>query len=111
MARGIRNICTHCATSIKAWSDGNPYFIDESGTKEYAYHPEHERLEKCIGNDSPYLCLNCGEQFMVDSRAPVSECPKCGAKDISDTYELDKKRCPFCKVGTFTLDADFCVTS
>ena len=28
---------------IEAWSDGNPYYIDDAGDKQYAYHPDHEK--------------------------------------------------------------------
>lgn len=107
MAQGIRFVCSHCSRGIVAWSDGNPYFINAKGEKEYAYHPDHERLERCIGNDSPHLCLGCGEGFMVDSEAPISVCPKCGTSEIADTYRLAGCGCPFCKVGTFAQDPNF----
>lgn len=40
MAEGIRYICDNCSRAIEAWSDGNPYYIDDSGNKKYAYHPD-----------------------------------------------------------------------
>lgn len=70
MAECIRYLCNHCSKELQSWSDGNPYFINDSGGKEYAYHPDHEGLARCIGNDSPYLCLRCGHGFRVDSRSP-----------------------------------------
>src|SRR4028118_779947 len=97
MAQGVLHVCNSCATSIQAWSDGNPYYKDENGAKHYAYHPDHEALRRCVGNDSPHLCLHCAEQFMVDSEAPIDQCPKCASKNIADTYHLDDKKCPFCK--------------
>jgi len=84
-----------------------PYYVDENGQKQYAYHPDHENLARCIGNDSPYLCLNCGDEFKVDSRAPISDCPKCGEKDIISTYELDGKPCPYCNKGVFQVGRNF----
>lgn len=107
MAEAKRFVCRSCRRTIEAWSDGNPYYIDEAGRKQYAYHPDHERLARCIGNDSPHLCLACGEDFMLDSRAPTSECPKCGAAEIAGTYELDGRRCPYCKAGVFAADPDY----
>lgn len=104
MAMGITYVCGECKRAITAWDDGNPYYIDEAGAKQYAYHPDHENLARCIGNDSPHLCLACGEEFMVDSRAPVEKCPKCGAADIVDVVDLEGRRCPYCKAGVFAVD-------
>src|SRR5687768_13894409 len=87
MAEALRFVCGNCGRAIEAWSDGNPYYLDEEGRKKYAYHPDHERLALCIGNDSPHLCLACGWQFKVDSRAPRADCPRCGAGDIVHTWE------------------------
>ena len=107
MAEGIRNICGVCGTAIMAWSDGNPYYLDVHGQKVYAYHPDHKRLDMCIGNDSPHLCLACKAEFMVDSKLPLTCCPQCNSTDIADIYELNGKLCPFCKVGLFAIDTDF----
>jgi predicted RNA-binding Zn-ribbon protein involved in translation (DUF1610 family) len=107
MAEGVRFVCRSCGNAMDSWSDGNPYYIDRLGCKQYAYHPNHERLSECIGNDSPQLCLACGAKFLVDSKAPTTRCPKCGAADIVDTYALEGKRCPACKAGVFCLDPDF----
>jgi predicted RNA-binding Zn-ribbon protein involved in translation (DUF1610 family) len=107
MAEGIRFVCGQCGHAIVAWSDGNPYYIDEDGAKQYAHHPDHEGLARCIGNDSPHLCLSCGHEFMVDSRAPLEACPKCGVSDVADTYHLSGLECPFCKGGKFSVDPDF----
>ncbi|MCH8822530.1 MAG: hypothetical protein IH984_03380 [Planctomycetes bacterium] len=106
MAQGVRHICGGCGHAIEAWSDGNPYYIDKAGDKQYAYHPDHELLAKCIGNDSPHLCLSCGFEFMVDSNDPVANCPKCKTGEIACTYDLDNKQCPFCKEGVFNIDPD-----
>ena len=107
MALALRFVCSGCRRSIEAWSDGNPYYIDEVGTKQYAYHPDHERLARCIGNDSPHHCLSCGAEFKVDSRIPVTACPSCGASNIINSYRLGGCRCPYCRSGTFELDPDF----
>ncbi|MBT3382050.1 MAG: hypothetical protein HN742_26015 [Lentisphaerae bacterium] len=111
MAEAVRFVCSECPAEIEAWSDGNPYYIDEAGRKQYAYHPDHERLARCIGNDSPHLCLACGEEFNVDSEAPIGQCPKCTSTDISETWELAGRRCPHCKGGILAVDPDFrCVS-
>lgn len=107
MAECIRYVCDHCAKQLEAWTDGNPYFINDSGAKEYAYHPDHENLARCIGNDEPHLCLECGHGFRVDSRAPITNCPECGAATIRSTGALDGVQCPFCKRGTFLFDLGF----
>ena len=107
MAEQFRYVCSVCLRTIEAWSDGNPYYIDETGCKQYAYHPDHERLARCIGNDSPHLCLACGKEFNIDSREPTTECPTCSAGDVADTFQLNGQRCPYCKAGVFTADPDF----
>jgi predicted RNA-binding Zn-ribbon protein involved in translation (DUF1610 family) len=107
MAEGLRYVCQGCDHAIEAWSDGNPYFIDETGTKQYAYHPDHDLLDRCIGNDTPHLCLSCGHELMVDSRAPVSTCTKCGAHKLVDTYQMSGCLCPYCKEGLFAVDPAF----
>lgn len=107
MAECNRFVCSHCAQTIESWSDGNPYYRDASGAKHYAYHPDHEALARCIGNDTPHLCLQCGHRFQVDSRAPLSTCPACAAATITPTAALEGSPCPFCKAGTFQLDRDF----
>lgn len=111
MAEGVRYKCSDCDKAIEAWSDGNPYYYDKNDQKKYAYHPDHEGLSLCIGNDSPHLCLHCGKEFPVDSRAPVSACPKCNSVEMCATFELDGKACPFCKKGTFRPDPTFHVIS
>jgi DNA-directed RNA polymerase subunit RPC12/RpoP len=104
MGQGVRFVCSRCHRAIEAWSDGNPYYIDENGRKRYAYHPDHENLARCVGNDSPYLCLACGGEFKVDSRAPIVKCPSCGASDIAETRHLTGRPCPYCNEGTFKVD-------
>lgn len=107
MAEAVLYICSGCAHAIEACDDGNPYYINKKGVKQYAYHPDHKRLAKCIGNDSPYLCLQCATTFTVDSRAPVTICPKCGAAEIKDTYQLEGVQCPYCREGIFVADQGF----
>ena len=93
MAHRLRCVCGECGYTFDIWSDGNPYYFDENGEKQYAYHPDHERLSLCIGNDRPHLCLSCRNEFMMDSRAPISACPVCGSHDFVDTYQLIEHRC------------------
>ncbi len=103
MAIGMRFVCRGCDKSIEAWDDGNPYYM-ENGRKQYAYHPS-DLFELCIGNDTPHLCLSCGHEFMVDSNAPITQCPKCKADMIVCTTMLDGKACPYCKQGVFVVDS------
>jgi len=67
----------------------------------------HELLERCIGNDTEHLCLSCKKEFMVDSEAPITTCPKCKSSDIVDMMELGGKSCPYCKDGVFGADPGF----
>lgn len=97
MAQELRFICNNCDYTASAWSDGNPYYIDEKGEKQYAYHPRHDLLARCIGNDTPHTCLECGSQFNIDSRQPISACPKCGSNELVGTFDLEGKQCPKCK--------------
>lgn len=110
MAQARRLVCSVCGRAITAWSDGNPYYIDEAGVKRYAYHPDPKR-RLCIGNDSPHLCLGCGAEFAVDSRAPVSTCSACGSAEITPTYELAGRPCPHCRAGVFHADPEFFAVS
>lgn len=107
MAEAILWTCSACSNTVEAWSDGNPYTVDESGRKTYVYHPNHEALALAVGNDSPFLCLGCGFEFMNDSEDRWTRCPRCGSDDIRDTFRLDGCRCPACKKGTFGRDPDF----
>lgn len=106
MAECIRYQCENCEFSVEVWSDGNPYFIDEQGRKQYAYHPSAD-FDKCIGNDADFLCLNCGKEFVADSLQPDSQCPKCHSKDTTDTNDLEQKHCPKCKASKFEVDQRF----
>ena len=42
MAECVQFVCSDCGMSVEAWSDGNPFYIDETGSKKYAYHPNHD---------------------------------------------------------------------
>lgn len=106
MAEARRFFCGSCGHSITAWSDGNPYYLTPSGEKVYAYHPSEE-FNLCIAVDSPTLCLSCGVEYMVDSQNPISACPECGSEDISSTFHLSGRPCPYCKSGTFRRDPNY----
>ena len=111
MAESVTYVCGGCGKRVGAWSDGNPYYLDESGAKRYAYHPNHEALDRCIGNDTEHLCLSCGAEFKVDSRSPVAKCPGCGSAETARTYKLEGRRCPYCKAGVFAVDPnDRCIS-
>ena len=99
-------VCCGCGFEIEAWSDGNPYYRDHRGRKRYAYHPDHERLARCIGNDEPHLCLQCGAQIKVDSLKPVSQCRKCKAGPLIALRDLEGRPCPHCSAGKYVLDSE-----
>ena len=107
MAEGIRFVCSGCGQSIEAWSDGNPFYIDESGKKKYAYHPNHDELARCIANDVPHFCLQCGTESKIDSRLDVQVCRECGSDRVVETFGLEGVKCPKCKKGHFARDKDF----
>lgn len=111
MAEMVSYQCNHSRQRISAWSDGNPYYIDDQGNKVYAYHPDHEGLPRCTDNDNPYICLECGHEFKNDSNTPTSMCPECGNSDICGTFRLGGRRCPFCKKGVFDVDLSEIVVS
>ena len=104
MAESRTFVCNRCKKALESWSEGNPYFIDDDGKKHYAYHPDHENLEKCIGNDFPHICLSCGYEFKIDSLFPTSKCSKCNSSNISNTYQLSGEKCPACLKGIFHFD-------
>lgn len=107
MAQCIRFVCSGCGNSIEAWSDGNPFYIDRNGKKKYAYHPDHDELNKCIANDEPHLCLECGTESKIDSRLDAKVCPECHSTDVVDTYNLSGVKCPKCKSALFAKDNRF----
>ncbi len=111
MAEGRTFICGHCRKSVQAWSDGNPYFIDEDGQKHHAYHPDHENLKKCIGNDLPHICLDCGHEFKSDSNSPATQCQQCTGHKLIPTFNLDGQTCPWCKQGVLEIDPTMWVIS
>lgn len=104
MAARRRFVCMHCAHALDAWDDGNPYYLDVDGTKQYAYHPDHQNRARCLGNDVPHLCGTCGAGQLVDSRDPHTACLHCGRGPLLHTFALDGKPCPFCKQGVFQID-------
>jgi DNA-directed RNA polymerase subunit RPC12/RpoP len=110
LAQAVKYNCTHCKHEIVAWDEGDPYFLDRKGAKVYAYHPNPDR-DRCIGVDSPHLCLDCGSQFRVDSRAPIDACMNCGSKNIANIYVLENRRCPACRKGTFVRDPKYVLIS
>lgn len=101
MAESVWFVCTGCNNAIEAWSDGNPFYVDEAGNKQYAYHPNHEELDKCVANDVPHLCLNCGNEVKIDSRLESKKCPECGSTSVVDTFTLEDVKCPKCDGGKF----------
>ena len=106
MSMGCKFVCDRCRHEVEAWDDGNPYYFDEAGRKHYAYHPDPKR-NRCVGNDSPHLCLACGDRFMIDSRAPVASCPACGSGSHVGVFHLEGRRCPYCEGGMFRKDPEW----
>ena len=106
MAEGIQFLCGYCGERHEVWDKGNPYFLDSRGEKQYAYHPDSDR-DRCIGIDSPHICLDCGKRLLIDSREPIHKCPQCRSRNMVGTFNLDGQRCPMCKVGIFVRDPDF----
>jgi hypothetical protein len=107
MAECIRFVCSGCGFSVESWSDGNPFYIDEAGNKRSAYHPNHEELAKCVANDVPHLCLECGSESTIDSRNQSKVCSACGSPQVVETWSLKGVDCPKCKAGQFSTDEDF----
>lgn len=107
MAECIRFVCSGCGLSIEAWSDGNPFYLDETGNKKYAYHPNHEELAKCIANDVPHFCMECGVESKIDSRIDSKGCPECCSEKVVETFCLGGVKCPKCKGGQFARDEKF----
>jgi hypothetical protein len=107
MAECVRFTCSGCGFSIESWSDGNPFYIDGSGNKKYAYHPNFDELEKCIANDEPHLCLGCGVEINIDSREKEKHCPKCSSTNVVDSFGLEETKCPNCDSGHFKRDDSF----
>ena len=68
--------------------------------------PGQDDLARCIGNDSPHLCLSCGMDFNVDSQEPIAKCPGRMDNIIVDIFELDGRNCPYCKQGVFYRDPE-----
>ena len=99
-------MCSHCEFSVEAWSDGNPYYRDEQGRKRYAYHPDHENVARCIGNDEPHLCMACGSMLKVDSQKRMTACRKCKAGSLVDVRNLEGEECPKCSIGKFVIDRE-----
>jgi hypothetical protein len=111
MAKCVRFVCDHCGDAIESWDEGNPYYIDARGEKQYGYHPEPER-ELCIGVDSPHLCLNCGKQFYSGLERSDDKFPSVRiAPKIVATFHLDGNTCPGCKIGVFRIDPEFLCVS
>jgi hypothetical protein len=107
MAECRRFVCSGCGEAIEAWSDGNPFYVDETGNKKYAYHPNHVELEKCIANDVPHLCLQCGAESKIDSRLGSKACSECRSEKLIRTFLLEGVKCPTCDSGHFVSDNDF----
>jgi len=106
MAMGRFFNCNKCGKSISSWSDGNPYYFDEQGIKRNIYHPDHENLARCVGNDSPHLCLGSGASLPMDSIVKRNKCPECKSSKVKSQFTLEGCVCAYCKEGEFVVDPD-----
>ena len=106
MSIATQFLCSSCSFEVVAWSDGNPYYIDEDYEKKYAHHPD-ERLRLCVGNDVPNICLACAAQVEIDSRFPHRMCPQCAQQNLVEITELDGRQCPRCNSGMFVQNPRF----
>lgn len=100
MAMALDFTCEQCGFEITGWDDGNPYYFDTKGKKQYAHHPDPKR-DQYVGIDSDMICLDCGETFLSDSENPAMQCPHCQSTNFCDQFDLAGKPCPKCKVGRF----------
>lgn len=52
-----------------------------------------------VGNESDYLCMNCGEECRRDPWRDPVVCDKCGQRKLRLKMRLLKRLCPKCKEG------------
>lgn len=129
MAAFYTYLCSQCRFKIIACDDGNPYILDDNGTKHFCCHPGEmdtimevvqassvgrtlsgEALESFIqsrrGNLGEFLCLDCGRRFKAETerapRPPV--CTRCGSTNVCSSVEIDGRTCPKCRQGIFRED-------
>ena len=125
MAQQTIFTCGVCGFSVGAWDDGNPYIEAPDGKRFHFYHPcEDGQIEKIVsgiigrdathdeiqdklqnhaGNESDYLCLDCGKISTHDRRRDKHACAACGSKKLADVNNLIGKTCPSCHKGKFDL--------
>jgi hypothetical protein len=99
-------VCGGCGFEVEVWSDGNPYYRDERGRKRYAYHPDHENLARCVGNDEPHLCMACGAEAKIDSLKRITSCRKCKGGPLVPLWNLEGNSCPRCRESHFSIDKE-----
>ena len=103
---GVRFVCTNCTNDVEAWEGGIPYYFNRRGMKKYAFHTD-PNFQRCVGNDSLRLCMECGAQAMVDSKTRLTYCFTCSSDKIESLSGIWGRLCPFCKLGVLTQDPDF----
>jgi predicted RNA-binding Zn-ribbon protein involved in translation (DUF1610 family) len=116
MSERLSFFCYECGKTLISYSDGNPFYLDEAGRKRYAHYPDAEKLDRCIGNDLPHICLSCGDRFVLDATCLSKHvCPKCNAFEVIEVRNLWAEKCPYCKMGYFLFgqpeQASFAVQS
>ncbi len=50
------------------------------------------------GNESEYICMDCGKLFRKGKKA---DCPKCKSTQVVERMEVRGLLCPKCKQGVF----------
>ena len=94
--------CDNCDYVLSVWPDANYYYWSKGQDKNKVFvHFPSDEMSLVVGAEVENLCLDCAQEFRVDSEAPVECCPKCYSPNISDMRELDGKLCPFCHEGHF----------
>ena len=123
MACSVIHRCPVCSFEIEAWSDGNPYILDDRNRPKFYYHPcESERIEiiaSCewarsktdaelsqilelkSGIMSDMICLECAGKFKCDTEKKKPKCRKCGSENVHDQFLLEGVTCPKCHRGQF----------
>ena len=58
-----------------------------------------KRIGDSLRSRGRYICFDCLEYSMLDDKKEVMKCKKCGSDNLIPFWEMDKHKCPKCKVG------------
>ena len=130
MPKLIQFVCDECDFTLKTWSGGIYYVLDNEGKRIKLPHPgEGYKLAQVLGLDEekihgfPYLpikekeivellevrvgylsdtiCIDCGYVWMLDWDKDELICPKCDSPNIKMVMEMGGQECPICGKGHF----------